>query len=225
MVGKLKRRWQLSRVGAGDGSALTEYRSWQVFTRSLFFLELADPPGDKHLYAVDVRYLADPKTKRQRRTTTGKSPAALYRDGVQIYRANLPTSFPVPGGVIEVATAAAGLKRMHHVSVDGNEHPLRPHRRSREGLRARFASRFPRGSVAIGLGSLAVLLTLLAVGLLQAAEAVTEIPGLAEHLPTFASPVDLPPWATISLVVAGALAALERSLRLQHHWLIDSAAA
>jgi hypothetical protein len=225
MVKKLKQRWQVSRVRPGDGSALKDYRSWQLFSRSLYFLELADPPGDGHVFAVDVRHLADAKTKKQHQDAVGRSPAALYRDGAQVYRANLPTTFPVPGGVIEVATSATGLKRMHYVSDDGREYQLRPHRRSQEGLRARFDQRFPRASAVIGVTSLVVLVTALVVGLMTAAEALTRSPAVAEQVGTFTSPVSLPTWAKVALVVVGLLAAAERALRLRHHWLIDGAAA
>ena len=225
MVKKLRQRWQLGRVRPGDGSALKEYRGWQLFSRSLYFLELADPPGNGHVYAVDVRHLADAKTKKEHEGATGRSPAALYRDGAQVYRANLPTTFPVPGGVIEVATSAIGLKRMHYVSEAGHESVLRPHRRSQEGLRARFAQRFPRASAAIGTTSLVVLVTVLVVGLMSAAESLTRSPAVAEQVGTFTSPVSLPTWAKVALVTAGLVAAAERALRLRHHWLIDGAAA
>jgi hypothetical protein len=224
MVKKLRRRWQLGKVRPGDGSALNEYRLRQLFSRSLFFLELAGPLGNSHLYAVDVRYLADAKTKKQHRDAVGKAPAALYRDGVQVHRSNLPAAFPVPGGVIEVATSAFGLKRMHFVSADGSEHALRPHRRSQEGLRARFGQRFPRASAVVGAVSLAILLTVLAGGLLNGMAALTRIPVVAEHVGTFTSPIRLPTWATITMASAGTLAAVERALRLRHNRLIDSVA-
>jgi hypothetical protein len=222
MVKKLRRRWQLGKVRSGDGGALVEYRLWQLFSRSLFFLDLAAPSGNSHVYAVDVRYLADPKSRKQHENAVGKSPAALYRDGVQVYRSNLPAAFPVPGGVIEVATSAFGLKRMHFVSDDGSEHTLRPHRRSQEGLRARFGQRFPRTSAVIGAVSLVVLLTALAVGLLHGIEALARIPVVAEHVGTFTSPIHLPPWAKFAMGIAGVLSAVERALRLRYNRLIDS---
>ncbi|GAB2747469.1 hypothetical protein [Amycolatopsis magusensis] len=225
MVKELKRRWQLGRVRSGDGSALGDYRLWQVFSRSLFFLDLAEPSGSNHTYAVDVRYLVDAKTKKQHESASGKSPAALYRDGVQLYRANLPATFPVPGGVIEVATSAFGLKRMHFVSADGGERTLRPHRRSQEGLRARFGQRFPRTSAVVGVVAVAILLVVLSVALLKGIEGVTRIPVVAEHLGTFTSPIRLPGWANITMVVAGVLSAVERALRLRYHWLLDSVAS
>jgi hypothetical protein len=226
VVKKLRRRWQLGKVRPGDGSALAEYRLWQLFARSLFFLELAAPAGNNHhAYAVDVRYLADAKTKKQHHDAIGKSPAALYRDGVQVYRSNLPAAFPVPGGVIEVATSAFGLKRMHFVSEDGSEHTLRPHRRSQEGLRARFGQRFPRTSAVVGAVSLVILLTVLAGGLLHGIEALTRIPVVAGHIGTFTSPIRLPTWANITMTIAGVLSAVERALRLRYNRLIDSVAS
>jgi hypothetical protein len=225
MVTKLRRRLQLAKVRSGDGSALRDYRSWQVFSRSLFFLEPAPSAGRGHAYAVDVRYLADAKTRKQHDDAIGKAPAALYRDGVQVHRSNLPTAFPVPGGVIEVATSAFGLKRMHFVSAGGGEHALRPHRRSQEGLRARFGHRHPRASAVVGAVSLAVLLIVLAVSLLHGVEALTRIPVVTEHVGSFTSPVRLPTWATIAMTVAGALSAAERALRLRYHRLIDSVAS
>ena len=225
MVKKLKRRWQLSRVRSGDGSALPEYRLWQLFSRSLFFFELADPMGDKHSYAVDVRYLVDAKTKRQHENAMGKSPAALYRDGVQVARSNLPAAFPVPGGVVEVATSAFGLKRMHFVSDHGGEQALRPHRSSQEGLRARFDERYPRTSGLVGAVAVVILLVVLAGALLQGAESLSRIPPITENLGTFTSPVNLPVWANITLLGAGILAAVERALRLRYHWLLDTVAS
>jgi hypothetical protein len=225
MVKKLRRRWQLGKVRSGDGSALSDYRLRQLFSRSLFFLELASPSGNSHAYAVDVRHLADAKTRKQHYDAVGKAPAALYRDGVQVYRSNLPAAFPVPGGVIEVATSAFGLKRMHFVAEDGSEHTLRPHARSQEGLRARFAQRFPRTSAVIGVVTLVILLTAFAVGLLQGIEALARIPVIAEHIGTFTSPIHLPTWAKITMAIAGVLSAVERALRLRYNRLIDSVAS
>ncbi|TDD52716.1 hypothetical protein [Saccharopolyspora elongata] len=212
MFKRYRRRWQLAKVKPGDGSTLQEYRIWQLFSRSLFVLELPHHSGSSHVFEVDVRHMAD--------STTKKSPAALYRDGVQVYRANLPVAFPVPGGVIEVATSQYGLKRMHYVTEDGGEHTLRPHPRSQEGLRARFDHRFPRTSAFIGAAAIAILLTGLAVSLSLAVEGLTRIPVIAQHTGTFTSPIHLPQWAKIALPVAGAIAATERALRLRKTWLV-----
>ncbi|MEV4649081.1 hypothetical protein [Saccharopolyspora sp. NPDC049357] len=222
MVNKLKRRWQLAKVRSGDGSPLRDYRLWQLFSRSLFFLELADHDGISHSYAVDVRYLADAKTRKQHDDGEGNAPAALYRNGVQVSRSNVPTAFPVPGGVIEVATTGFGLKRMHFVSEAGEERALRPHRRSQEGLRARFGQRFPRASAVIGAAAVVILVVALAVNLLHGAEVLTHSPVIAEKVGTFTSPIHLPTWANATLITAGALAALERATRLRHNRFLDA---
>lgn len=131
MFRKYKRRWQLSKAKPGDGSTLQAYRWWHLLSRALFAVEL-----DDHVFDVDVRHGRD--------SSSSERPAALYRDGVQILAGNLPVTFPVPGGVIEVATSQYGVKRMHHVDDDdGGEHVLRPHPRSLEGRRARFDQRHP----------------------------------------------------------------------------------
>ena len=212
MFRKYKRRWQVSRAKPGDGSRLQPYRWWQMFSRSLFAVELADGTG-RHVFAVDVRHGRDSSSRER--------PAALYRDGVQVQAANLPVAFPVPGGVIEVGTSLYGVKRMHHVDDDGREHALRPHPRSAEGLRARFDRRFPRTSAAIGAVGLVVLLVGLAVALSAAAEQITRVEVVAAHLGTFTSPVRLPGWATFALAAAGVLAAIDRALRLKSTWMAD----
>lgn len=222
MVNKLKIRWQLAKVRAGDGSPLRDYHLWQLFARSVFFLELADHDGISHSYAVDVRHLADAKTRQQHDNGEGKAPAALYRNGVQVSRSNVPTAFPVPGGVIEVATTAFGLKRMHFVSEAGVERALRPHPRSQEGLRARLGQRYPRASAVIGAAAVVILVVALAVNLLHGAEVLTHSPAIAEKVGTFTSPIHLPTWANTTLITAGALAALERATRLRHNRFLDT---
>jgi len=210
---RYKRRWQVSKAKPGDGSRLRPYRLWQLFSRSLFAVELADPTGRRHLFEVDVRHLAD--------STTKKSPAAVYRDGVQVLRGNVPVAFPVPGGVIEVATSLYGVKRMHFVGDDGGERVLSPHPRSPEGLRARFDRRFPRTSAVVGVVGLVVLLVGLAVTLSVAAEQITRVEVVAAQVGTFTSPVLLPAWAKFALAAAGALAATDRALRLKSTWMAD----
>ncbi|TDD85674.1 hypothetical protein E1202_20525 [Saccharopolyspora karakumensis] len=221
MVNKLMRRRQLVKVRSGDGSPLRDYRLWQLFARSLFFLELADHDGISHTYAVDVRYLADAKTRKQHDNGEGKAPAALYRNGVQVSRSNVPTAFPVPGGVIEVTTTAFGLKRMHFVSETGAQRALRPHHRSQEGLRARFGQRFPRASAVIGATAVVILVVALAVNILHGVEVLTHSPVIAEKVGTFTSPIRLPTWANATLITAGTLAALERATRLRHNRFLD----
>lgn len=212
MFTKYRRRRQLSRAKPGDGSRLPAYRLWQLFSRSLFSVDLADGT-DRHVFEVDVRPGRD--------SSSGKRPAALYRDGVQVQAAKLPVAFPVPGGVIEVAVSQWGVKRMHLVGDDGREHVLRPHPRSAEGLRARFDRRFPRTSAVIGAVGLLVLLVGLAFALAAAAEQLTRVEVVAQYVGTFVSPVRLPDWATVALAAAGVVAAVDRALRLRSTWMAD----
>lgn len=206
-----RRHRRLSRVRPGDGSPVQPFHLWQLLSRSLFSLELPDPEG-RSLFEVDVRHLAD--------STTRTSPVSLYRDGVQVARAPLPATFPVPGGVIEVATSQYGLKRMHYVTDDGAEHLLRPHPRTQEGLRARFGRRFPRTSAVIGAAAVVVLLVVAAVGVLQGLDVITHVPDVARYLGTFTTPFPLPTGGKITLGVAGGLAASERALTFRSRWLI-----
>lgn len=211
MFARHKRRWQLSKVKPGDGSSLRRYRRWQLFSRSLFGVELRDRSGS-HLYEVDVRHLKD--------STSRTSPVSMYRDGVQVYRANLPVTFPVPGGVIEVATSQYGVKRMHHVREDGTEQVMRPHPRSPEGLRARFDQRFRRTSRAIAAVAVVVLLAVLIVGCLSGLEAITQSDAIAQYVGTFTAPIHLTGWMTFAVPAAGFVAGLERALTLRYNRLI-----
>ncbi|WP_198418697.1 hypothetical protein [Cryobacterium lactosi] len=149
------------------------------------------------------------------------SPVALYRDGVQVHRSDLPAVFPVPGGRIEVATTLYGLSRMHFVPDGGEAHVLRPHPHSPEGLRASFARRAPRASRAVGRIAAVVLLAGLALTLPQGLETVTELDLVRGRIGSFTSPIDLPAWANTTLVIMTTLAAIERALTLRRHWLID----
>lgn len=213
MFDKYRRRWQLAKAKPGDGSRLPRFRFWHLLSRSLFALELLDGSGRPHRYEVDVHHMRD--------SSSAKRPAALYHDGVQVLAANLPVTFPVPGGVIEVAVGQYGVKRMHHVTDDGHERALRPDPCSLEGRRARFGHRFPRTSAVIGAVGLVVLLVGLAGTLGVVAEQITRVEVVAQHVGTFTSPIRLPLWATIALGVAGALAATDRALRLKSTWMAD----
>lgn len=234
---------RLAKVQPGDRSTLKEFRLWQGLHRSLFYLDDAVEPQQTRtegvagsavpvapaaptpVYAVDVHHLADElpgdlaeKDAKDKKVT---SPAALYRDGVQVHRSDLPATFPVPGGVVDVAISMYGLTRMHYVLDDGTERTLRPDRTSLEGLRARFGSRFPRTSSAIGAVAVVVLLVGLVVAAPLALEMVTRLDIVSERFGTFTSPINLPAWANTTLLVAGILAATERALTLRNHWLVD----
>lgn len=300
MFKRWRRNRQLGKIKPGNGSALPKFRWYQLFGRSIFFIELQEHDG-AHTYAIDVRYFDDELSGQKGDSTwdgstretdeddndgksisevvsgwfsedgsgsewsdwlggnlfggkerrdqadrpgdipdgeatllqsgppavpnerkPGKAPAALYRDGVQLYRSKLPATFPVPGGVIEVAASGYGASRMHFVGDDhGRAYPLVPHRRTAEGLRARFGKRFPAMSKAVGALAIIILVVGLVVGIPQGIEMLTSIEPIAERVGTFSSPIQLPVWANISLFVAGALAATERALTIRNHWLID----
>lgn len=200
----------MRKVKPGDGRALRPYRVWQAFSRSTFFLELDAGNGEVREYAVDVHYF-DLSWK-----------AVLYLGGRQEAKATLPAVFAVPGGVIETNASSFGLKRMHVVFDDGHEQPLRPHRNSAEGWRARFDRRFPRASRVLGGAAIVVLLVSLALGLPQFVEWVSHLQVVAENVGTFTSPISLPGWSNSALLTAGILAGMERALTLRNHWLIDA---
>lgn len=233
MFSHRSRRNQLHQVMPGDSSPLEPYRLHQMFSRTLFFLELPEGrPADsvRHRYAVDVRYFADEvadiDSVEDRLSAPDRLPeetqCALYRDGIQIHRANLPATFPVPGGVIEVASSLFGLTRMHYVREDGSERTLRPDPAVPEGRRARFAGRYPAVSRALGRVAVVVLLISLALSIPQGLEILTTIDVVADNVGTFTSPISLPGWANTAVLLAGFTAAIERALTLRNHWLVDA---
>ncbi len=207
------RRWQsqkiVHKVQRGDGHLLEPYHLKHLFSRSLFYAKLREDDDIVHIYAVNVNYFSEESTTE------------LYRDGKHWATSELPAIFPVPGGMIEVATSTYGLKRMHYVTHEGTEHPLAPDPLSTEGLRMRFDARFPGVSAIVGKIAIVVLLVSLLLGLPQLAATISQISFIADLVGTFESPVALPNWLNRTLLVSGALAAVERALMLRSHWLID----
>ena len=201
-----RRRRRMKKVKPGDGSDLALYRPWQVFSRSLFHIDLPDEDGSatsgesvpsgparggdhparggdhsglkesasatsgiRHTYAVDVHFFADDVTDYSLEGmwdgvgeavgsllgSSGKvdstasieedegllpkklprPPVALYRDGKQTHRSNLPVTFRVPDGVIDVEMSSFGLRRIHYIRDDGETFVLQPDAHSAEGLR------------------------------------------------------------------------------------------
>ena len=212
MASESRRRRAARRAKPGDGHSLQRYRWWQPFSRSLLHLRLAGPEGRVETWSVDLRLGGD---------ENGVVRAKLYRDGVNQATSKLPAAFAVPGGMIEVATSGYGLKRAHFVGDDGTERQLSPDPASAEGRRARLHRRAPGLSRAIGGVSIVVLVVALVLGVPQLVEQITQIPPIAEAIGTFESPIHLPPWANISLVVGALAASTERALRLRYNWLLD----
>lgn len=196
----------------GDGHALKRFRWWQMFSRSLFHLQLSAAAGTTQLWSVDVRLGGD---------SNGEVWAQLYLDGRNQARSKLPAAFAIPGGTIEVATSNYGVKRCHCVSDDGTSRVLMPDPASAEGRRARLDRKRPTLSRAIGFVSVVVLVVALVLGVPQLIEDITRIPPVADAIGTFVSPIHLPVWMNISLVVAAIVASTERALRMRYNWILD----
>ncbi|WP_067965951.1 hypothetical protein [Nocardiopsis trehalosi] len=218
MFEEWRRHRAARRITPGNGRALRPFRWWQPFSRVLFYLPLPDGDGRQVVYAVDVRYA------QRFFSEDGKGRAHLYRDGRHHAESPLPAAFPVPGGTIDVALSAFGLKRCHYVTAGGAEHRLLPDRRSAEGRRARLEREHPVLSGAIGLCSLILLVVPALLLVPQLIETATLVPPVAERFGTFTSPVQLPVWLNIGLALGAAAASTERALRLRYNWLLDSAA-
>lgn len=204
-----RRQRHLAKAKPGDRSALRPHRLWHIPTRSVFRIEVPDEHGVEHAYSVDVSYFDWNDTIR------------FYCDGREQFVAEAPAAFPVPGGVVEVATGTFGVTRMHLVLDGGEERVLRPVRNSGEYWRAVAGHRYPRLSRWVGRVAVAILLVGLVLFVPQLLELVTQWDIVAERVGTFTSPISLPGWLNTTLLVAGIAASLERALTLRNHWLID----
>lgn len=209
-----RRRRAIRRTKPGDGHPLKRFRWWQMFTgRALLHLDLSGPDGRPVRYSIDVRHQGDRE---------GRVIAHLYREGRHHASSRVPAVLPVPGGAIEVATSAVGLKRCHYVDTVGNRHQLVPDPRSAEGRRARLERGHPVLSRAIGVVSVVMLVIGLGLNLLQLLEPISRIPPIAENIGIFVSPIHLPLWLNVALALGAALGSAERALRLRYHWLLDA---
>ncbi|APU16424.1 MULTISPECIES: hypothetical protein [Actinoalloteichus] len=199
-------------VGAGtpgERRRLRPFRRRELLHRWLYTLTHHGPDGPGHVWTVDVDM------------TDEEWAAELYLDGERQQRSEMPAAFPVPGGTIEVNASLYGITRMHLVHEDGREERLAPVRGTAEDLRGRLARRHPGLSRSIGRLAIGILIVNLLLAVPQALEIATRIPRIAENLGTFTSPIMLPAWLNITLLVAGVLAAVERILTLRHHRLLD----
>lgn len=212
MNSESKRRRAARRAKPGDGHALQRYRWWQLFSRSMFHLRLRGENGSPETWTVDVRLGGD---------SNGEVWALLYRDGINRARSKMPAAFAVPGGTIDVVASGFGLKRCHYVADDGSESQLEPDPASAEGRRARLERNHPAVSRSIGVVSVAILVVALVLGVPQIIEQITHIPPIADAIGAFVSPIQLPAWMNISLLVATLVASTERALRLRYNWLLD----
>ncbi|MBJ2121108.1 hypothetical protein I6N91_08970 [Arthrobacter sp. MSA 4-2] len=202
----------MKKVKPGDGHALQRVRWWQLFSRSVFHLPVSYGNAPPETWSVDIRHGGD---------SNGEVYARLYRDGINTARSKVPAVFPVPGGRIEVATSAYGLRRCHYVTDDGTQRQLIPDHASAEGRRAHLERTHPALSRTMGAASVVVLLLALVLGLPQIIEQLTSIPLIAESLGTLNSPVHMPQWMNGILVVAAIAASTERALRLRYSRILD----
>ncbi|MEE6282782.1 hypothetical protein [Georgenia sunbinii] len=190
-----------TRERAGDGSELRPMAGWHFIYRSVLGTE-----HDGARWDIDVDFFDwDDKV-------------VLYRDGRQDRVQRGRTRFPLDDGArIEAAMSTFGLRRAHLVLPDGTERPLVPARGTGERWRADLDRDHPTISRRLGAASTAVLVIALVLQLPQLVAAVAELTGWF----TFVAPVTLPGVLNTPLTIAAVLAALERALRLRHHWLID----
>lgn len=216
----MQRRIRATTARNGDGTALRNYPLSDVFSRTLFFAELAELTG-VHEYAVDVHYYADELDASELNAAEAKPPAALYRDGVQILQSNVPSVFSVPGGAIEVATSMYGLRRMHYIPHDGPELVLRPDPLAPEGLRASFARSFPRLSATFNRAAMVVIVVGVIVAVPQSLETISRLDIIADQFGVFPSPLRLPDWLNGIVATATVVAGVERALTLRSHRLLD----
>ncbi|QFU92026.1 hypothetical protein [Amycolatopsis sp. YIM 10] len=182
---------------------LRPLRRTEVLSRSLHTIEHT---GSAYTVEVD---------------TTRDWQARLYRDGEGHAVADMPATFPVPGGKIEVDSSLYGVTRVHLVLDSGEERRLAPVAGTAEHLRAALARRYPRVSRAIGVAAILVLVVNLVTAVPTALEFLTRIPKVAAHFGTFTSPLALPGWLNLALLFAGVLAAVERVLTLRKNRVLD----
>ncbi|MBN9736880.1 MULTISPECIES: hypothetical protein [unclassified Pseudonocardia] len=196
-------------TGPARGEGLRPVRRRDVLHRMLYEIARPGPYGGTVRYTVEVD------------AGEGDGSPVLYVDGRRAAEAESPASFPVHGGVVEVEVSLYGMGRVHFVGHDGTEQRLAPVPGTLEHLRGHLHHRNPRLSRGIGRVAIAVLVVNLVLAVPQALELVTGIDRVAELVGTFTSPVHLPYWLNTGLLLAGALAAVERTLTLRRNRVLD----
>ncbi|MFC3996780.1 hypothetical protein ACFOVU_12695 [Nocardiopsis sediminis] len=194
---------------AAGAKRLRPFRRREALIRALYTIEHPGPDGGLVTYTVQIDARRD------------DGHAELYADGVQQATADMPASFPVAGGVIEVDLALSGVRRVHLVLDGGREQRLAPVAGTLEDMRGGLHRRHPRLSRAIGWLAIAILVVDLTLTAPQALQMITEIPKIADSVGSFTSPIALPAWLNISLTLAAAAAAVERVLTLRSNRVLD----
>ncbi len=143
---------------------------------------------------------------------------ALYRDGVQERVQRGTSRFDLDDGArIEVAWSTFGLKRAHLVRWEGTEVQLE----GAPGTAERWRSDLDRDNPTLSRQLAAASWTVLVLALLLQVPQLLELVANGTGWFSFTSPVTLPSSLNTPLTIAGALAGLERALRLRYHWLLD----
>ena len=192
---------RVARERPGDGSLLAPVRWWHPIYRSVMGTEHGGARWD-----VDVDFF-DPDEK-----------VRLYRDGRQHLVQRGRSRFELDDGArIEATIGTYGFKRAHLVLPDGQERQLEPATGTAERWRADLEERNPGVSRLLDRVSWTVLVAALVIQLPQLVQLVANLTGWF----TFTAPLTLSGSHNTALTIAGALAALERALRLRNHWLLD----
>ncbi|AOS64557.1 hypothetical protein [Actinoalloteichus hymeniacidonis] len=198
--------------GIEDGRTLRPFRRREVLHRSVYSITHDGPNGLGHTWTVDIDMGQE----------DGGWDAELYLDGIWQAKREMPAEFAIPGGRIEVNAGMYGVTRVHLVRDSGVEQRMKPARGTAEDLRFRLQRRNPTVSRWIGGAAIVVLLVNLVLVVPRAIELITSVPRIAELVGTFESPIVLPDWLSVGLLVAGILAAVERTLTLRHNAIIDA---
>ncbi|MBK1783758.1 hypothetical protein [Prauserella cavernicola] len=191
-----------------DEQRLKPFRRSEVLNRHLYTIEHTGPDGSPAVYTVEVDANVD-------------WDARLYVDEKRHGQQEMPAEFPVPGGKIEVNASMYGIQRVHFVSDTGEQTRLSPLPGTLEYLRARLAQRSPVLDRVIAWTAIVILVINLVLAVPQGLELLTGVPRVAELVGTFTSPVALPEWLNITLLLAGAAAAVERVLTLRRNKVLD----
>lgn len=209
-IRRKKRDRKIKKVKVGDGHFLKKYRVWNLFTHSLFYIEIKNDHDNQIThYAIRSKYFAE------------EPMVDLYREGRHVAYSKLPAAFPVDNGVIEISNGSSGINRIQYITDIEENFRVYPDRRSLRGFRLWVHKRFPLISFFIGGIAVVVLLMSIILSVPQLMETISEIPWVSENIGTFQSPIKLSVWEYFAVGIAAALAGTERALMLRRHWLID----
>ncbi|MGO1172855.1 MAG: hypothetical protein ACTMKU_00940 [Actinomycetaceae bacterium] len=142
----------------------------------------------------------------------------LYRDGALDRVQRGRSSFEVPPAHrIGVRWSMNGLSRAHLVDTARHEVPLEP----RPGTGERWRADLKRERPDLSRLLAATSWTLVVAALILQVPQVLELVAAVTEWFDLTSPVSLPGPVNAFLTIGGVLAAVERALRMRHHWLLD----